>query len=198
MHDDAPQLPDETFVPAAAGTRVRVVTWIVGMFFVVVVAIQAAVMPRRSMTDYWVGVGAPLAGLPIVAAVWWFSRIRLYRIHGDTVVVERPVFSVRFSLTGFVSAEPDRDALKGARRIRGNDGLGAVSGTFRSARLGRFRVYATDGARGVVVRAAAGTLVVSPAHPEIFADAVKRRMERADALGCRRAAPEASAMRSHR
>jgi len=170
--------PDETFAPAPAGTRVRVMTWIVIMVFVALVAIQAAAMPRHSATDYSIAVCAPLAGVPIVAAVWWFARIRAYRLEGSEMVVVRPQFPVRFSLEGLTSIEPDRDPMAGARKRRGNDGLGAVSGTFRSRKLGAFRTYVTDCEHGVVLRATAGTLVVSPAQPAIFIDAVKRRVDR--------------------
>lgn len=154
-------------------------TGIVVMVFVVIVAIQAAVMPRRSMTDYWISVAAPLVGVPIVCAVWWFARIRELRLEGDELVIVGPGFPVRFSLAELESIEPDRDPMAGARKRRGNDGLGAVSGLFRSKKLGDFRAHLTDRERGVVLRAAAGTLVVSPAQPVIFIDAVRRRAARA-------------------
>lgn len=148
---------------------------IVIVVFVVLVAIQAVVAPRRSTTDTWISVCAPLVGVPIVAVVWWFSRVRAYRIAGGELVVVRPGFPVRFSLEGLQSIEPDPDPMAGARKRRGNDGLGAVSGTYRSRKLGDFRAYVTDRERGVVLRAAAGTLVISPAQPAIFIDAIRRR-----------------------
>jgi hypothetical protein len=172
-------IPDETFAPAPAGTRVRAMTVIVILVFVALVAVQAAVMPRHSMTDYWIGVCAPLVGVPIVLVVWWIARIRAYRLEGRELVVVRPGFPVRFSLEGLDSIERDRDPMAGARKRRGNDGLGAVSGTFRSRKLGDFRAHVTDREHGVVLRAAAGTLVISPAQPGIFIDAVRRRVDRA-------------------
>jgi hypothetical protein len=171
-------LPDETFAPAPAGVRVRVMTAIVVLLFVALVALQAALMPRRSMTDYWISVCAPLVGVPIVVAVWWFARVHAYRLEGQELVVVRALFPVHFSLAGLQSIEPDRDPMAGARKRRGNDGLGSVSGKFRSRKLGDFRAHLTDRERGVVLRAAAGTLVISPAQPAIFVDAVKRRVDR--------------------
>lgn len=153
-------------------------TGLVIIVFMVIMAVQVWAMPRHSGTDYWVSVCAPLIGVPIVAAVWWFARIHAYRLEGRELVVVRSHFSVRFSLEGLESCEPDRDPLAGARKRCGNDGLGAVSGKFRSKKLGDFRAYVTDGEHGVVVRAAAGTLVVSPAQPTIFVEAVKRRVDR--------------------
>jgi len=170
--------PDETFAPAPAGTRVRVITAVVVLVFVALVGIQAVALPRSRGTDYWIGLLAPLVAVPIVAAVARFSHIQSYRLDGDELVVVRPAFSVRFPLAGLVSIERDRDPMAGARKRRGNDGLGAVCGRFRSRKLGDFRVYLTDREHGVVLRAGAGTFVVSPAQPEIFIDAVRRRAGR--------------------
>jgi len=170
--------PDETFAPAPAGTRVRVITAITVALFVALVAIQAVVLPRHIGSDYWLGVLAPLIGAPIVAAVARICHIRAYRLDGDALVVVRQGFPVRFRLAGLVSIERDRDPMAGACKRLGNDGLGAVSGRFRSRKLGDFRAYLTDRERGVILRAAAGTLVVSPAQPEIFIDAVRRRTGR--------------------
>jgi hypothetical protein len=173
-----PIQPDETFAPAPAGVRVRVMTGIVILMFVILMAVQAWILPSHSGADYWVGIGAPLFGVPVVVAVWWVARIRAYRLEGRELVVVRPVFPVRHSLEGLESIEPDRDPFSGARKRRGNDGLGAVSGTFRSRKLGDFRAYVTDREQGVVLRTAAGTFVVSPAQPAIFIDAVRRRAVR--------------------
>lgn len=168
-------IPDETFVPAPAGTRVRVTTMLVLGIFLACMAGDALWLPRSPAGAYWAGVLAPLAGVPVVAVVWAISRIRAYELSAGELVVRRALLPVRFSLEGFVSAEPDRDPLAGARKITGNDGLGAVSGSFRSERFGRFRAFLSDREHAVVLRAAAGTFVVSPAQTAVFIDAVTRR-----------------------
>lgn len=140
--------------------------------------LNAAFLPREPVRTYWIAVAAPFAGLPIVAVAWWFARLRGFRLRGGDLIVDRACFPVTFSLAGLESVEASRDALVGARKIIGNDGLGAISGRFRSERLGSFRAYLTDPRRGIVLRANAGTFVVSPAQSDAFVDAVRRRTAR--------------------
>ncbi len=175
---DLPSQPDETFTPAPAGVRVRVITAIVVVVFIVIMAAQVWFVPHSGGADYWIAIFAPLVGVPIVVAVWWFARVRELRLEGRELIVVRRGFPVRFSLDGLECCEADRDPLSGARKIRGNDGLGAISGKFRSKKLGDFRAHVSDCEHGVVLRAAAGTMVVSPAQPSIFIDAIRRRTER--------------------
>jgi hypothetical protein len=57
----------------------------------------------------------------------------------------------------------------------GNDGLGAISGRFRSKRLGWFRAYVTDGERAVVLRWPDRCVVISPDQPSWFIETVRKR-----------------------
>ena len=83
---------------------------------------------------------------------------------------------MRLPLAGLVAVETDREALRGAWKIFGNDGLGAYAGRFRSRKLGRFRAYVSDPAWAVVLRWPDRCLVVSPAQPGEFTDAVRARL----------------------
>lgn len=65
-------------------------------------------------------------------------------------------------------------AAMGARRMKGNDGLGGVYGRLRSATLGPYRAYATNDAFLVVLEFGAETVVVTPDDPAGFVDAVER------------------------
>lgn len=170
------KLPDETFAPAPAGARIRVVTLLMVAVFVGVMGLNAWLVTRSELRDAWVALMAPVIIIPIVAAVGGFARIRALRLAGDRLVVERPVFPVTYTLADLESVEPDRNPLAGARKVMGNDGIGAVSGRFRSKRLGSFRVHLSDSACGVIIRTKAETIVVSPAQPVLFVDAVRRRV----------------------
>ena len=82
---------------------------------------------------------------------------------------------MRFPLAGLVSASPDREALRGAWKMRGNDGLGAVAGRFRSKRLGAFRAYLTDAEHAVVLRWPDRCVVISPEQHSWFIETVRKR-----------------------
>jgi hypothetical protein len=110
-----------------------------------------------------------------MAAVLWASLIRRYRLAGEELLVERRLRTVRIPLAGLISASIDRDAMRHAWKMYGNDGLGAFSGRFRSRRLGAFRAYLTDAERAVVLRWPDRCVVISPEQPSYFLEAVRKR-----------------------
>lgn len=171
---DATFHPDETFVPAPAGTSVRIST-------IAVIAIMAVILPlavwkaTEAKAPGWVDVVVPMSVLALLGLVAWTARIRAYRLQGSVLSIDRPLWPVRVPLEGLESIEADRDALKGAIRLIGNGGLGAISGRFRSRRLGAFRAYVTDGDKAVVLRAGGRVWVVSPDRTRSFIEAVRRR-----------------------
>jgi hypothetical protein len=57
----------------------------------------------------------------------------------------------------------------------GDDGLGAVTGRFRSRRLGAFRACLTDAEHAVVLRWPDRCLVISPQQHSFFVEAVRKR-----------------------
>ena len=102
--------------------------------------------------------------------------MRRYRLSGDEIVIARAWLTVRFPLVGLTAVETDREALRGAWKIMGNDGLGAYAGRFRSKKLGNFRAYVSDPECAVVLRWPDRCFVVSPAQPGEFIDAVRARL----------------------
>ena len=71
-------------------------------------------------------------------------------------------------LLGIHEAYHDPAAIKGSLRIWGNGGLFGITGYFWNKNLGRFRIFATDPRRAVVLKLHDRTVVVSPAEPEAF------------------------------
>ena len=173
--------PDAVFEPAPAGNRVRLVTLLstaaVGVIAVVVPALAPLLTHHERHRPPWPVPFVPLVALVVLAVVWLTGRIRCYRVTADELQVGLPLRTVRFPLAGLQSITPDREALRGARRIMGNDGFGAVSGRFRSRRLGPFRVYLTDGEHAVVLRWPDRCLVISPQHHSLFVDTLRRRAD---------------------
>jgi len=175
--------PDAVFEPASAGTRVRLATTAALVVGALIPLVELIVMLNTRRPPYWLPHFLPhwpallAAGVApaVLVVVWLVSRLQRYRLTNGEVRVELRLRTVRFPLAGLVSAVPDRTALRGARKIAGNDGLGAVTGRFRSRQLGRFRAYLTDVEHAVVLRWPDRCLVISPQHHSLFVEAVRRR-----------------------
>lgn len=104
-----------------------------------------------------------------------FFVVRGYSIDGQAIRVVRLGWSVHLPLEGIESVALEPEALRGALRIFGNGGLFAFSGLFWSRKLGRFRAFATDPARSVVIRWAGRTVVLTPDDPARFVAHLRER-----------------------
>jgi hypothetical protein len=156
------------------GVRVRLIT--VGLL--VFAVLLAAILPWVvTGTDAWVVAwvvpGVFLATLGGTA----LFMVRGYELTDDSVTVRRSFWVDRLPLSGLVEVKVDPEALSGAWKTVGNDGLFAIHGWFRSKRLGKFRAFVTDPANTVVMRYQDRTVVISPEHPRRFAEDVRRRIE---------------------
>jgi hypothetical protein len=167
--------PDRDFAPAPLGGRVRLITWLCLPSIVVVDATIAAVLllGRDPPWPLWPSL---FIGPAVIGAVWYGALVRRYRLREDEIVIERVWLTARLPLAGLLAVESDRDALRGARKIMGNDGLGAYAGRFRSQKLGKFRAYVSDPDCAVVLRWPDRCLVVSPSQTGEFIDAVRARL----------------------
>ncbi len=168
-------IPDAEFAPAPPGTRVRLTTLcsFVAVFLAITVVLVMVLKDQHPPPGPVVG-GIGL--VPVAFSVGWFlSRIRHYRLVGNELRVELALRTVRFPLEGLIRVDPDREAMHRAWRTCGNDGLGAISGRFRSKRLGAFRAYLTDVEHAVVLRWADRCVVISPHPHSYFVEAVRKR-----------------------
>ncbi|MES2693827.1 MAG: PH domain-containing protein [Verrucomicrobiota bacterium] len=160
---------------APTGTRVKIMTWlsfgIVAGFVGFNIAL-AFYLPRKA---FWPVVLSPTVGLAVILPVWIFARIKSYQLGTGELQVLRVSRVNRFALAGLEQVEHDPQAMDGARKSIGNDGLGAITGNFKSKRLGKFEVLATDHKRTVVLRWPDHVLVVSPERPGDFVDEVRAR-----------------------
>ena len=121
----------------------------------------------------WPALLAPVAILAVLIPVILTAWVRGFRVEAGTLVVERVFRTVRLPLAGLTSAALESDALRGAIKLFGNDGAGAITGWFASKRLGRFRAFVTDLDNAVVLRWADRTIVVSPDRPASFVSAIR-------------------------
>ena len=130
-------------------------------------------------TVYQLANGRPIGWLLLaVLLVPLVGTVRGYRITDTDLEVARLGWTSRWPLAGLQSATVERGAMARSLRTFGNGGLFAITGRFRSARLGAFRAYVTDTERTVVLRFPGLTLVVSPENPEAFARTISAHQVR--------------------
>jgi hypothetical protein len=124
-----------------------------------------SVVPSRPPFARLLMVGLPLfiliSSLPFM--------VRGYVLTEVAIRVRRLLWSDLLPLEGLVAVTGEPEGLRGAVRVFGNGGLFGISGWFWSRRLGRFRAYATDPGRVVLLRYRDGRkVVVTPGDVQHF------------------------------
>ena len=94
--------------------------------------------------------------------------VRGYAVADGVLYVRRLFTSSAIPMEGLLSAREDPQALRCARRIIGNAGLFSFTGLYRNQQIGRFRLYATNPARCVVLHWPERTVVITPASAALF------------------------------
>ncbi len=175
-------MPDQVFEVATAGRRVRVVTGLC-LGLTIAAEIFVGVIFFR---DHKVPMAVRLIVLPlittlgpaIVGGIWYGARLKSFTISDGALLVKRAFHTPRFELAGLKSAETSREPMKWASKIYGNDGLGAIAGSYRSKQWGKFKAYLTDANNAVVLRWADDRcVIVSPKHTQPFIHALRKYMD---------------------
>jgi len=96
-----------------------------------------------------------------------------YSVDESSLVVERLFFSTRIPLGGLRRVFSDPAVCKGSIRLMGNAGLFSFTGLYRSKALGRYRLFATDFSRSVVMVLPKGVVVITPHSPAAFIEHVR-------------------------
>jgi hypothetical protein len=105
---------------------------------------------------------------PIIITGTLLYAVRGYDLEGSTLRVQRLLWVTELRMGPLERAWHDAKAMSGSMRLWGNGGLFAITGWFRNSKLGRYRAFVTNPGQAVVLRSAAGTIVVSPAVPLAF------------------------------
>ena len=90
--------------------------------------------------------------------------VRGYVLTEKQIEVRRLGWSTVLPLAGLVAVTGKPEGLRGSLRLFGNGGLFAFSGWFWNRRIGRFRAYATDPDRVVLLAYRDGRKVVVTPH----------------------------------
>jgi hypothetical protein len=118
------------------------------------------VVPPQFRAARIAAVGVPL--LILLGALPFM--VRGYVLTQTDVEVRRLGWSTALPLVGLVAVTGEPQGLRGSVRLFGNGGLFAISGWFWNRRIGRFRAYATDPGRAVLLRYRDGSKVLLTPH----------------------------------
>lgn len=105
---------------------------------------------------------------PAIAVVAALFIVTGYSADSERLVIWRLLWPTVIPLTGVQRIWSAPDAMKGSLRLFGNGGLFSVTGVFQNRTLGRYRAFATDPRRAVVLVLARRVVVVTPTDPDAF------------------------------
>jgi hypothetical protein len=109
-------------------------------------------------------VGGPL----VVIATTLPFMVRGYRLTSRNLVIHRLGFDTTLPLDDLRVVRGIGDEARGSLRLWGNGGLFAITGWFWNRKLGRYRVFATDLSRAVLLEFARRKVLVTPHDPQAF------------------------------
>jgi hypothetical protein len=138
----------------------RLVTSAAAVVLVAVTFTGLLLVPPQFAVARMAAVGVPL--LVLLGALPFM--VRGYVLTQSDVEVRRLGWRTALPLMGLVAVTGEPDALRGSVRLFGNGGLFAISGWFWNRRIGRFRAYATDPERAVLLRYRDGRRVLLTPH----------------------------------
>lgn len=117
----------------------------------------------------WLFVGIPL-GILVGCGIFMVNG---YVVEPGMVWVERLQWRTPVALAGLRRLEIIREDARPAWRLFGNGGLFAYVGWFANSRVGRYRAFATDFRRSVLLQYEDHRVVLTPDDPERFVEAVE-------------------------
>jgi len=152
---------------------------LIGIVVLLGLPVAIAFVPADGRAPALLVAAIALVDLAVIATAALFL-IRGYRLDGDGLHVERLLWADRIPLTTLRRAWPDPKATSRSLRLFGNSGFFCIAGLFTNRTLGRYRAFATDPRRAVVLQTAERTVVVTPDEPLRFLAAVETLAPRAE------------------
>jgi len=148
----------EFSAPWSRSVRVATVASVAGLSVMVLAGLFAG--PQQLAV--WRGA---LVGVPLVVLLATLPfMVRGYVLTERHIEVRRLGWRSLLPLAGLVAVTGEPEGLSGSVRLFGNGGLFGISGWFWNRRIGRFRAYATDPGRVVLLRYRDGSQVVVTPH----------------------------------
>lgn len=173
MSSKTAQITVEAVFPAAPLERnARVVTALTGLLAVLLPLALLLAQPRGLL----VLVASPTLLVALVALPLVLSPAGYAVGSGDLAVLRRGTRPLLFPLGSLLAARPA--AMPRSLRVLGSGGMFGWWGRFANRDWGRFKAYATDRRRGVLLEWPGFKLFVSPEDPDAFCRAVVARSAR--------------------
>jgi uncharacterized protein (DUF58 family) len=160
---------EAAFPAAPLEPRARLLTGLAGLL-AVALAVVLALVSRRGLL---LVLGAPSLFVVILAVPLAFSPAGYAVGRRELVVLRRGVRPLVFPLGSLAAARPT--AMPHSSRLPGSVGLFGWWGWFANRDWGRFKAYATDRRRGVLLEWPGFKLFISPEDPEGLCHAVVER-----------------------
>jgi hypothetical protein len=162
---------EEVFAAAPLEPAARVLTVLAAL-----VAVGGAVLLALTREGGLVVlVGAPTLFVVLIAVPLAFSPSGYAVGAGELAVLRRAARPLLFPLAGLAAARPT--AMPRSTRLLGSGGLFGWWGRFANRSWGRFKAYATDRRRGVLLEWPGFKLFVSPEDPDALCRAVLARRQ---------------------
>ena len=139
---------------------VRLLTAVAVTVLASVTLASLLITPRLPLPVRVALVGAPLLVL-LLAPLF---MVRGYIVTDSQIEVRRLGWRTILPLAGLAAVTGEPEGMRGSLRLLGNGGLFAICGWFWNRRIGRYRAYATDPERAVLLRYRDGTKVVLTPH----------------------------------
>jgi Bacterial PH domain len=169
------QITVEAVFPAAPLERnARVVTAVTGLLAVLLPLALLLAQPRGR--GLLVLVASPALLVALVALPLVLSPSGYAVGSGDLAVLRRGTRPLLFPLGSLLAARPT--AMPRSLRVLGSGGMFGWWGRFANRDWGRFKAYATDRRRGVLLEWPGFKLFVSPEDPDALCQAVLARSAR--------------------
>lgn len=146
--------------PAPWSRSLRLVS--AGSVAVLLAVLLAGLLTGPRQLPVW---RAAMVGVPLVVLLAALPfMVRGYVLTERHIEVRRLGWSTVLPLAGLVAVTGEPQGLSGSLRLFGNGGLFGITGWFWNRRFGRFRAYATDPCRVVLLRYRDGKKVVVTPH----------------------------------
>ncbi|AQQ68007.1 hypothetical protein Mag101_10435 [Microbulbifer agarilyticus] len=169
MPEQSPKLKTARF-NAPWSRELKLLTLLASVILIGISTLLLVKEPEQSPPLYHLGIWLPLVLLVLCA----LFTVRGYQLEGDQLLVLRPGWHSRVSLRELQSVTLDAKAMDGSIKLFGNGGLFSYLGLFRNKKLGRYRAYATDAAKAVVIKFPTSTVVVTPDKPQLFVQVAQK------------------------
>ncbi len=177
-HKGAMELILATF-SAPWGRPVRLATVASAVILLTMVLAGLSTGPRHLLVWQLAMVGLPL--LILLSALPFM--VRGYVLTERHIAVRRLGWSTVLPLAGLIAVTGEPEGLRGSVRLFGNGGLFGITGWFWNRKFGRFRAYATDPSRAVLLHYQAGKKVmVTPNDVQQFIVRVRTLAKMTDHL----------------